>query len=108
MAVTKKFQIEVIRDRKVTEQLSTFVTGEGGVKQRVVEARERIVPESYMVYFPGGHSIWVESKAELVRMGFTPDENIEIDTDTGLPLVPPATLDLKRRAERKQATGGRF
>ena len=109
MAVTRKFQLEVMHNRRVVEQHSAFEEIEGGVKRRVTREVERVIPESYMVYFPGGHSIWVEGKAQLAELGLLPSDNTEIDTDTGLPVLPPELPDFKARAERKSAgTGGRF
>ena len=100
MAVTRSFQIDTIYDRVVTEQISTFVE-EHGVKKRQVETTQRVVPVSYMVYFPLGHSLWVESKEELARLRLTADANVEIDTDTGLPVKPPESNNIKERSIRK-------
>src|SRR5215217_7123804 len=109
MATTRKFQIEVLRDRKITEQIHSFQKHpDSGVPQRVISTVERVVPESYMVYFPHGHSIWVENKQELARLQLLPHDNIEIDTDTGLPVVPPQLQDLKALSDRKTVnTGGK-
>lgn len=106
MTTTRKFQLEVMHDRRVVEQISAFETIEGGIKQRVTKSVERVVPESYMVYFPHGHSIWIESKSELARMGLLPHDNIEIDTETGLPVLPPEMPDFKARSARKTVAAG--
>ncbi len=101
MAITRKFQIEVLKDRRIVEQVSVFEEGADGKKHRVVQTTERIVPESFMCYFPGGHSIWVEHKHELARLNLVPDENIEIDTDTGLPVLPPVQNNVKAIVARR-------
>ena len=103
MAVTRKFQIEVLKDRKIVEQVSMFepIEGDETKKQRVVRTVERIVPESFMCYFPGGHSIWVEHKHELARLNLVPDANIEIDTETGLPVLPPEQNNVKAIVQRR-------
>ena len=54
-----------------------------------------------MVYFVGGHSIFVENKERLTALGLLPSDNIEIDTETGLPAVPPEMQDLKALVQRK-------
>lgn len=101
MAITRKFQIETLRDRKVVEHVYRFEENEQGVKVRTMHTVERIVPESFMVYFPSGHSIWVENKALLAQYGITEDANVEIDTDTGLPVKPPETNNIKALVARK-------
>jgi hypothetical protein len=108
MAVTKRFQVEVLRDREITEHVYRFeVDEELGTKQRVMRTATRVVPESYMVYFVGGHSIWVESKQELARLALMPANNFEIDTDTGLPIKPPDDPNIKANVLRKtQVTNG--
>lgn len=103
MAVTRKFQVEMLRDREVTEHTYTFQENEVGVKSRVLKQNVRVVPESYMVYFPAGHSVWVETKAELARLALLPGDNIEIDTETGLPVTPPDVPNIKAMVERKTA-----
>ena len=108
MAVTRRFQVEVLRDRRITETVYVFETDEDTKqKQRVAKTIERVVPESYMVYFPAGHSIWVENKTELARLALRPGDNIEIDTDTGLPVTPPDVPNIKAQVLRKtQQTNG--
>lgn len=99
--ISKRFQIEVIEDRLLEQTVMRIEVDEDTKARRFVrEQVQRVVPISYMIYFPGGHSIWVESKNDLVRLGLTENENIEIDLDTGLPVTPPKQTDLKARVER--------
>ena len=98
---SKRFEIEVVKDRVVHEVHMTPVKNEAtGHVAFVREERKVKYPESYNVYFPGGHSIWVASKGDLVRLGLTPDENFEIDLDTGLPVIPPQRVSIKDRVQR--------
>lgn len=103
---SKRFQIEVIENRMLTEtimRVEPVLDADGektGRTQIVRDQRVRKVPESYMVYFPGGHSIWCETKADLARLKLTEDENFEVDLETGLPVEPPKHVDLKSRVER--------
>lgn len=91
-----RFQIEVIKDRKLTEVVFDKVLDEVTGKPTLVrKERERVVPESYMVYFPNGHSIWCETKGDLQRLKLTETDNFEVDLETGLPVVPPHKQDLK-------------
>lgn len=99
--ISKRFQIEPIEDRLISETIMRIEVDEDSKTRRFIrEQVDRVVPLSYMVYFPGGHSIWVESKNDLVRLGLIESENYEIDLETGLPVAPPRHVDLKSRVER--------
>jgi hypothetical protein len=99
--ISKRFQIEVIEDRVLSETIMRIeVDAETKHRRFIREQVERVVPVSYMVYFPGGHSIWCETKNDLARLGLVESENFEIDLDTGLPVQPPKQVDLKARVER--------
>lgn len=94
----KKFEIEVIKNRKVTETIykknpDRAVDGVNFLVEKV----ERVIPESYMVYFPGKHAVWFETKAQMVKAGIVEDENFEID-DHGLPVEPERIQSLKAAA----------
>lgn len=96
MAVSKKFQIEVLKDRKVTSKVYTIGAPTKG-KHTSLTPKEvtRTVPESFMVYFPGGHSVWFESREKMAAAGILEHANEEIDTETGEPVRAPDTVDLK-------------
>lgn len=86
MARVRKFQIEVIRNRRVTETVSSYEELPSGGRGLVQRSTERVVPEGYMVYFPAGHSLFIESKEQLSRLGLLESDNQEIDEEMGLPV----------------------
>lgn len=96
MAVSKKFQIEVVKDRTLTSTIYS-VDASGKSKRTSLKAEKvtRLVPESFMVYFPGGHSVWFESRDKMAAAGILEHANEEIDLDTGEPVRAPAGVDLK-------------
>lgn len=51
-----------------------------GKPERVVTKRK--FTNGFMVYFPRGHSIFVETEAELERLGFTKDSPL-VDMNSG-------------------------
>lgn len=96
MAVSKKFQIEVMKDRKVTSKVYTIGTPTKGKHTSLTQQEvTRTVPESFMVYFPGGHSVWFETREKMAAAGILEHANEEIDTETGEPIRAPDTVDLK-------------
>jgi hypothetical protein len=102
MAIVQKFEIHQVRDRAITEQVYRKVPVEGskdGKTQLVMETIERIVPVSYMVYFPNGGSTWFETKGAMAEAGILEHENIEIDTETGLPVAPPQHKSLRDQVQ---------
>ena len=106
MAVVKRFQIEPLPTYSVEETIATPIVtknkqGEEVVSRFEMTKQTREVEGGFMVYFPGGHSIRAESKEHLKAMGLVESANVEIDADTGLPVVPPVTRDIKRVVEGK-------
>ncbi|CAB4150615.1 hypothetical protein UFOVP568_49 [uncultured Caudovirales phage] len=96
MAITKKFEVEVIKNRKLTEKVYSKVDGRLEAKTET-----RIVPVSYMVYSPNGTSVWFESKEAMAAAGITDSANFTIDTDTGMPVEPPQVRSIKSLVESK-------
>lgn len=116
MAIVPRFQVEVVHNRKIVQTVYTKVRIENddadGKKRYVLTAseKEEIIPESFMVYFPGGHCTWFRDKAAMAQAGIIESANDQIDTETGLPVAPPVVVDLKSASERKltqrRAIGG--
>jgi hypothetical protein len=108
----KRFQIEVLHDREVLHTVYkrnkdkdvTEIEDEDGEMianpnfgKSFIEVKEpEIVSESYMVYFPHGHSVWFRTKGDMARAGIVESENFEIDLNTGLPIEIERMLDLKQ------------
>lgn len=94
MAITKKFEIEVVKNRKLTETVYKKVDG-----RLVSETVTRTVPASYMVYSPNGVSVWFETKEAMAAAGITETANFTIDTETGMPVEPVHIPSIKARVE---------
>jgi hypothetical protein len=106
MARVRKFQIDVIRNRKVTERVSAYEELPSGGRGLVTKELERVIPEGYMVYFPAGHSIFVDSKEQLTRLGLLESNNQEIDEEMGLPVPSQPTNDIKDRVLKRTHNAG--
>lgn len=104
MAITRRFQLEVVKDRVLTEVVYQHVTDpDTGERRREQVTRERVVPEGYMVYFAGGQSIFVENREQLARLKLLPHLNADIDTETGEVVQGNDLRDLKATVMRKTA-----
>lgn len=119
-----RFQIEVLHDREVTEIVrrrnptrgkETIINEDGEEvenldhrKNFIEEEQTRVIPTSYMVYFPNGHSTWFETKAAMAQAGIVESENFEVDLETGLPVMPHAVMSLKEHVERNTRTTQNF
>lgn len=109
---SKRFQIEVVynkellqtkymrnKDKNVEEvedEDGNMIANPNFGKNFIEVKDAEIVPESYMVYFPAGHSVWFRTKADMARAGIVEHENFEIDLNTGLPVEVERMLDLKQ------------
>lgn len=109
---SRRFQIEVLHDREVHQtrfvrnrdkDVEEIEDEDGNMianpnfGKKLIEVKEaEIVPESYMVYFPAGHSVWFRTKGDMARAGIVEHENFEIDLTTGLPIEIERMLDLKQ------------
>ncbi len=94
MAKTKRFEIEVVKNRKLTETVYKKVNG-----ALVGETISRTVPTSYMVYSPNGVSVWFETKEAMAAAGITESSNFTIDTETGMPVEPIQIPSIKAKVE---------
>jgi hypothetical protein len=102
MALSKKFQIEVVKDRTLTATVYAPVKDQSGKHLGMKsEKTSRLVPESFMVYFPGGHSVWFETRAKMAAAGILENANDEIDLETGEPTKAPDYVDLKSLVNKR-------
>lgn len=101
MAITKKFEVEVVRNRKLTERVYSKVDIGNGKFALEGKETSRVVPTSYMVYSPNGTSVWFETKEAMAAAGVTDGANFTIDTDTGIPVEPPRVSSIKALVESK-------
>jgi hypothetical protein len=99
--VKRAYEVERVDKHTLVEQVAQFEdTGEktklGKPINRFIgfKTEKRTVEDGYMVYFPRGHSIYVENDDALKRLRMESEGGL-IDMDTGLPHMPnaePASL----------------
>lgn len=111
------YSIERVPSHTITEQVATLEpTGEKKPNGKPVMeykgfvTRERVVKNGYMVYFPRGHSLFVESDEQLARLKLDLDGGL-VDMATGERVDPNATpVDLKqvvaRATQQRPRAGG--
>lgn len=100
MARVRKFQIEVVKDRVVTETVYKRVKREDGGSALEASEVKRKIAESFMVYFPGKHSVWFESREKMAMAGILEHANVEIDTETGDAISEAPVANLKALVDR--------
>lgn len=100
--IAKRFQIKVLKDYKVTriKMRRNPNKADDGIPF-LTETEEVTLPESYMVFFPNGHSVFFENKTLMAQAGLTEDANFEVDMETGEAVVPPKANDLEALVARK-------
>jgi hypothetical protein len=99
--LAKRFQVKVVKDRKVMttqylpnperkkdERATPFIT----------KQVETVIPEGFMVFFPMGHSVFFETREQMVRAGVVESENFTIDLDTGEVHQEVKHIDLEKRS----------
>lgn len=105
-----KFEVEPVAERKIIERVAVREESEdaNGKKRAHLrfETKERIIRDGYMVYFPAGHSIFVESHAMLVKLGLAGAPTV-VDMNTGEEVPIQETLSPKQLVERNTRTRGR-
>jgi hypothetical protein len=91
--VRAKFEVEEVGEYKRVKRFGKRATD--GITKGLVFAEEVVViPHAWDVYFPGGHSVRIESEQEMYRLGYM-DRPPMVDMETGeelpasaLPLTP--------------------
>ena len=91
------YEVEQVENHKVRQRVGKKpAPGEKGL---IYTDEVRIVPIGYMVYFPAGHSIFVETQEELIRLGFMKGPPI-VDMETGEIMEVGETLSPKEIVQR--------
>jgi hypothetical protein len=92
----RAYEVERIESHTLVEQVAQFEdTGEKDKRGRPInrfigfKKQKREVKDGYMVYFPRGHSIYVENEDALKRLNFDVEGGL-VDMATGLPVPPDA------------------
>lgn len=97
-----KFEVEEIGPYKRTQRVGKRATD--GITKGLVFSDETVEYDSaWMVYFPSGHSLRVETKDEMVRLGYMEPPPV-IDMETGEEIMPTGhTLSPKEVVKRATA-----
>ncbi len=97
--IRRAFQVESLKGKVKTTitEVEKLENGSSVFHKREVEA-----PAGFMVYFPQGHSIRVESQEQLERLGFAGHSGM-VDMDTGDFVEDASPTDLKSVVERATA-----
>lgn len=112
--VRKAFEVHKIKKHTITERVAVFEdTGEKKPNGKPItqymgiEEKQRVVENGFMVYFPRGHSFFVENVAELARLGLHHEGGL-VDMQTGEyvdEVQDPRTLSLKDFVNRTNRVG---
>jgi len=112
----RSYEVERVDKHTLVEQVAQFEdTGEKDKRGRPInrfigfKTEKREVEDGYMVYFPRGHSIYIEN-ADLLKQFHFDEEGGLVDMDTGMPVVPnaqpPSLKDVVARATQPSRGGG--
>jgi hypothetical protein len=82
-----KFEVERVENVRVKKRIGRRAT-DGITKGLIFEEAEYTLPNAFMVYFPSGHSLLVETEQELIRLGFMdPPGIVDMETGEEVPVV---------------------
>lgn len=81
--IRKAYQVRPVEKRMMTELVAQF--DKAGKYTGFVE-KQREVKNGFMVFFPRGHSIYVESESELARLKLNGEGGL-VDMATGEPVT---------------------
>lgn len=94
-----KFEVDEVGEYTRKQRVGKRATD--GITKGLVFTDEVItVPCAWIVYFPGGHSIRVESKEEMIRLGYM-DPPPVVDMETGEEVMMTDTLSPKEIVRRQ-------
>lgn len=94
-----KFEVEELGE--YTRKQRVGVRASDGITKGLVFADKVVtIPCAWQVYFPGGHSIRVESKEEMIRLGYM-DPPPVVDMETGEEVQMVDTLSPKEIVRRQ-------
>jgi hypothetical protein len=101
--VPKRMMEQTVPEISIEEIDGRKVKRITGFKKETVE-----VKGGFMVYFPRGHSIFVDSEGGLATFGLLNDDGSvrtgKVDMETGEPVEDQTPVSLKDSLERKQAS----
>jgi hypothetical protein len=82
-----KFEVEEVGPYTRTRRVGKRATD--GITKGLVFSDETVeIPEGWDVYFPSGHSVRIESRQEMIRLGYMdPPPMIDMETGEEIPTV---------------------
>lgn len=96
-----KFEVEEVGPYKRVQRVGK--RADDGVTKGLIFTDVPVeMPGAWMVYFPGGHSVRVETKEELIRLGFLEAPPV-VDMETGEEIPLSDTLSPKEIVKRSTA-----
>lgn len=101
--VRRTYQIERVPEHTIEENVAVMEKGKYVGFQR----RKRVVKDGFMVYFPRGHSLFVENEDQLARLHLDRDGGM-VDMATGMSITDAGPVDLRavvHRATRAEPAG---
>lgn len=103
--IRAKFEVEEVGAYTRTQRIGKRAD-DGITKGLIFEDVRVTVPQAWIVYFPGGHSVRVESEREMIRLGYMRAPPM-VDMETGeevpdheLPLSPKQIVERNTKRTR--------
>ena len=102
--VRAKFEVEEVGEYTRMQRIGKRAT-DGITKGLIFEDVRITVPRAWIVYFPSGHSVRVESEEEMVRLGYLAAPPM-VDMETGeevpmdMPLTPKQAVERATKPRR--------
>ena len=100
-----RFQVKKVEGTFV-KKVAFYETIENEAGEKIgkrLAYKDKECDRGYMVYFPNGASIHIESEEELKRMGYNRPPSL-VDMESGDEVAAEAELDLERDVQRKTRT----
>ncbi len=97
-----KFEVDEVPEYRVVKRIAKKYAD--GVTKGLVFADEVVVvPRAWDVYFPGGHSVRIDSEREMYRLGYMNPPPL-VDMATGEEVPDTQNLSLKEQVLRNTRT----
>jgi hypothetical protein len=103
--IRAKFEVEEVGEYKRVKRIGRRAT-DGITKGLVFTDEVQVIPRAWDVYFPGGHSVRIESEEEMYRLGYLEAPPM-VDMESGeevpnsaLPLTPKQIVQQNTKTRR--------
>jgi len=108
--IKRRFQVKKLEGQTFKKKFAVYVKkqdDEGNDIGKSLEYVEKDIPMGWMVFFPNGSSIHVETEAEMKRMGYDQEPDlVDIETGDTVPLDLDLEVDVSRRTKPARAASG--